>query len=718
MSSATSQTSGNTSLTNKNMTKSKSETVNYLLLYEAMVRHQDLEYDATHDHIALTMGRIQYLGRKSNTNTTNNNGGGAPELIQDESSEEAKKVPKGMLTYLQMRRCLLRLGYTWNRSLPSSSNSSSNVPQSQGQVSQTDGGGNYIYDDDVSVMSTNSASTFISAPSAGSSTNMATRDIIATDAQLIMLLTTLVEMEERHRAVKLMQAEYDEEEEKDEVEHQLLGGGDDSTQDEIFSQGLFLPEFIQAYKLIIGGMQSLQTYPSPDNAPNDAALAKACQKLGMPNDKVSLQELRIRSRERTLGLLRLFGPDSKLYKDDPTEIVIPTTKKNEQQQSAGESPTARGPHKSSRDGLIHTPNRSNKKTATSTKVGGKDGRRSTAIMAKDGLLPRLTEEEIRKMVHSKDTALAKILEEHESEMNVMATNMEQLRIKGMETKRLLKLRRKRTRYAAIIGLFLLLFGGIFYEYYKREQVKVEIKTGREMERAADAKTIAALKKDVSSLTSKLNDAEATIRYEESRYDDIKKKFHKVSKTLEDTEGKWLLDQRELEHCRVTRKELDMDLSSVKARNEEIEEEVTWCRDRLTSTERAMEGMERALKKSRDESDKNVKNVIVPSFADIAKEIDSTDNNKGLVATKGGNKKSGDDVNSKDNKGSGGSSKHKPVQMEMKYNKSFRNAVILRQIYSAVGGMIASALFPGIVKLIGLLFVWRGIFVVNYGWESK
>ena len=326
MSSATSQTSGNTSLT-KNMTKSKSETVNYLLLYEAMVRHQDLEYDATHDHIALTMGRIQYLGRKSNTNTTNNNGGGAPELIQDESSEEAKKVPKGMLTYLQMRRCLLRLGYTWNRSLPSSS--SSNVPLAQ---QQADGSGNYMYDDDVSVMSTNSASTFISAPSAGSSTNMATRDIIATDAQLIMLLTTLVEMEERHRAVKLMQAEYDEEEKEDDVEQLLRGGGDDSTQDdEIFSQGLFLPEFIQAYKLIIGGMQSLQTYPNPDNAPNDAALAKACQKLGMPNDKVSLQELRIRSRERTLGLLRLFGPDSKLYKDDPTEIVISTTKKNAQQ---------------------------------------------------------------------------------------------------------------------------------------------------------------------------------------------------------------------------------------------------------------------------------------------------------------------------------------------------------------------------------------------------
>ena len=68
--------SGNNS--NNTMSKSKSETVNYLLLYEAMVRHQDLEFDATHDHIALTMGRIQYLGRKSSVTISS-----APELINE-----------------------------------------------------------------------------------------------------------------------------------------------------------------------------------------------------------------------------------------------------------------------------------------------------------------------------------------------------------------------------------------------------------------------------------------------------------------------------------------------------------------------------------------------------------------------------------------------------------------------------------------------------------
>ena len=52
--------------------------------------------------------------------------------------------------------------------------------------------------------------------------------------------------------------------------------------------------------------------------------------------------------------------------------------------------------------------------------------------------------------------------------------------------------------------------------------------------------------------------------------------------------------------------------------------------------------------------------------------------------------------------------HKPVQMEMKYNKSFRNAVMLRQLYSAVGGMLASVvvqgLLPGIASVISLLFL--------------
>jgi hypothetical protein len=53
-------------------------------------------------------------------------------------------------------------------------------------------------------------------------------------------------------------------------------------------------------------------------------------------------------------------------------------------------------------------------------------------------------------------------------------------------------------------------------------------------------------------------------------------------------------------------------------------------------------------------------------------------------------------------------KHRPVFTEMKYNRAFRNAVILRQAYSAAAGMLVSllggALFPGIARVIGMLFM--------------
>ena len=592
--------------------------VNYLLLYEAMVRHQDLEFDATHDHVALTVERIRHLGRKGPAPSPKMVD--APELMGEDDDG-----PGGMLTYVQMRRCLLRLGYTWNRSLPAAED--------------------HDYDDDVSVMSAASASTF-GGGTVGSAA--AARDIIATDAQLIMLLTTLVEMEERHRA----------------------GRGDAEGKEEL-SRGLYLPEFIQAYKLIIGGMQSLQTFPAPDDAPD--ALKKACGALGIPYDKEALREIRTRSRERTLGLLRLFGPNTKLY-----EEAFP-------EQSAGESTTS-----TKKSDALSGPSKSMSKSKTATKVRGN-------MTAKDGLLPRLTEEEIRRMVHSKDTALAQILEEHETEMNVMATNMEELRLRGLKTQEKLRRRRKRTRVAVVIGALLLVCGGAAYEHYRRHDVEIQIKAGRESERQADAATIKALKGDVASLKSKLNDAEATIRYEENRHAEVKRQYEITAKALEETEGKWLLDQRDLELCRVQRKELDADLTTAQARNTEVEEEVVWCRDRLATAERAMEGMERALKKSREagsETEGGAGATVLPSFADLARELDQ--DAKGLVAT--------GTANGADDAKKGGKQKNKPVKMEMKYNKRFRNAVILRQVYSAVAGAVAGMFFPGLSKVISLLLV--------------
>jgi len=193
----------------------------------------------------------------------------------------------------------------------------------------------------------------------------------------------------------------------------------------------------------------------------------------------------------------------------------------------------------------------------------------------------------------------------------------------------------------------------------------------------------SLKENVAGLTSKLNDAEATIRYEEGRYNDAKKKFEKIATKVEEVEAQWHVDQKELMECRVTRKELDANLTSIKVHNEATEEEVGWCRQRLEGAERAMEGMERAVKKSHKEKG------VVPSVADIAKEMKKKDD--GAVT-----------ADDKKNDGKGGGVNAKPVKMEMKYNKSFRNAVVLRQVYAALAGAVVSALLPGVFKAIGLL----------------
>ena len=57
-------------------------------------------------------------------------------------------------------------------------------------------------------------------------------------------------------------------------------------------------------------MQSLQTYLSPDESGD--VLRRACAALGLRSME-ALDDLRVRSRERTLGLLALLGPDSTLY---------------------------------------------------------------------------------------------------------------------------------------------------------------------------------------------------------------------------------------------------------------------------------------------------------------------------------------------------------------------------------------------------------------------
>ncbi len=123
-----------------------SETLTYLQLYEAMVRHQDQEFEATSAHMKEIASRIKYLGRKGN-NVGNSNGVTAADK-SGQPMEIHNDEENGMLSYIEMRRCLLRLGFTWNRSIHHY-----NCRVYDGNAVEK----KYYYDDDVSVGSENSS---------------------------------------------------------------------------------------------------------------------------------------------------------------------------------------------------------------------------------------------------------------------------------------------------------------------------------------------------------------------------------------------------------------------------------------------------------------------------------------------------------------------------------------------------------------------------------
>ena len=99
----------------------------------------------------------------------------------------------------------------------------------------------------------------------------------------------------------------------------------------------------------------------------------------------------------------------------------------------------------------------------------------------------------------------------------------------------------------------------------------------------------------------------------------------------------------------------------------------------------MEGMERALS---TKSRRGVGGALNTTLAAITKFVDKSDD---------------EDVGEENKE-----KNHKPLVMEMKYNKSFRNAVFVRQTYAAVAGVAASMLLQGLLP--GVANVFRMIFL--------
>ncbi len=109
---------------------------------------------------------------------------------------------------------------------------------------------------------------------------------------MIMLLVTLVEMEERHRAISMTTTTMSGSSssgsyvsKKNDIQQQ---------QQQQQQQGLYLPNFLLAYKLIIGGMQWIKSI----NSDTSYFISKVEEEESRQQAKLALCN---RLKERTLG---------------------------------------------------------------------------------------------------------------------------------------------------------------------------------------------------------------------------------------------------------------------------------------------------------------------------------------------------------------------------------------------------------------------------------
>ena len=572
-----------------------------------MVRMQDDENAKTGDFVRGAVERIRALGKRGGggvgriASPNRNSPSLAAATLSSNASNNSdqEESPPGMLTYLEMRRALLRLGYTWNRSLPPS------CPQ-------------YYDDDSISIASGKSSNSRVSGASGkviGGKRKK--RDVVATDNQLVMLLSVLVEMEEKFRA--------------ENMDSGAEGKQPQSKKDKFYERGLYLPELIQAYKLIIGGMQSLQ------------AMDKTGNGIDITSCGLEGQDLSERLRERTKGLLRSFGPNHQLSIDQS----LPS------------------PSRSKRDGLTSPKNAADISTKKQRLLNSPSQKARTKAITDAGLqAPRLQGENLRKLMHNKDSTLAKIVEEHESEISAMASSMEELKVQEMKTRSALAARRRRTRLALLAGASLILGAGVYWEHQRRMWVQRQIAQGREAERLKSAKEIEQLSAQRDGLKKKLDTLEGTARYQHSRLVELESSTNKTLAEIDALEQKWWSHQAEIGRCRSAIRELEGDLITTKFNVEELEEEQRWCSNRLKGRDAELNSLRYAKSGDAD---------VVGAARELA---------LATAAEEGAS-----DTSVK---------KDKPVQLEMKFNQAVRNAMILRQVYSGAGGIAVSIVLRAIV----------------------
>ena len=294
----------------------------YLLRYEAMVRTQDLEDGATAEHARPLFGRLLFLGRRAGAGGGGggnaSKGGGQDSGKGDgQDSGNDSMCDSASMTSASVKGSIVGewtpppgedqlpedgipdLAAANTQSTDEGGGGGEHAKEEQEQVKGAEGGSAATAAaaaaaglalgaddfDDATVLTYPAMARALrrleasegaaeAGRSGGDPAAAASRDFLSADRQLMLLLRTTVDAVEEDERTQ-PQEEEDEEEEEEEEE-----GG----------RGLTYPEFLQAYKIVVGGMQTLQRVPRADASSSRAGAVRAS------------------IRERTLELLRLFGP--------------------------------------------------------------------------------------------------------------------------------------------------------------------------------------------------------------------------------------------------------------------------------------------------------------------------------------------------------------------------------------------------------------------------
>ena len=251
-------------------------------------------------------------------------------------------------------------------------------------------------------------------------------------------------------------------------------------------------------------------------------------------------------------------------------------------------------------------------------------------------------------------------------MNVLASNMEELKFKELRTRKALRKRMTRSTLCALVLIGILVILGIKIDKQRREFLTRKLSAGDEAERKSTLVTIAKLNEKKLHFEQKLEILEGKKRYQLNRNKDVDDKTTDIEKRIDAIDIKWLMDKAETERCFDAQVTMKHELDNQQLKEKELKEESTYCKSRLRSQELELN---------------ELKHFSVGSSSD-----------KGITAFS-----TGDDDRSMTTK------EDKPVYLGMKYNNSIRKSMILRQVYSAAGGLALSVLLRGMSPLFLKLF---------------